>query len=166
MGASRLAQYPAAVPVYLVRHAHAGNRSQWNGSDDDRPISAKGRQQSAGIAQLLADATITEILSSPAARCIETVEPLATALGLTVAIDKQLAEGGEPRPCIETVLRPSSDGTVLCSHGDLIPKIIRRLTADGMRTKDPNLSQKGSIWVLEVEEGEVVSGRYLPPLLG
>jgi phosphohistidine phosphatase SixA len=151
--------------VYLVRHAHAGNRSQWSGPDDERPISAKGRQQSSGVMALLADATITRVSSSPAARCTETVAPLAEAHGLTVVVDKQLAEGSEPRPCIQTVLDPSSDGLVLCSHGDLIPKIIRRLSADGMRTNDPNLSQKGSIWVLEVDDGKVVSGRYLPPLL-
>ncbi len=152
--------------MFLVRHAHAGNRSQWGGDDVDRPISAKGRQQAAGITAVLADADIRAVSSSPALRCIETVEPLAAGRGLTVVVDKRLSEGSEPRPCIEALADPAADGLVLCSHGDLIPKVIRRLSADGMRTKDPNLSQKGSIWVLQVEEGKVVSGRYLPPQLG
>lgn len=117
------------------------------------------------MATFLADATITKVVSSPAARCVQTVEPLAAQHGLEVVVDKALAEGGDARPGIELVVQPSSDGLVLCSHGDVIPKIIRRLSADGMRTTDPNLSQKGSIWVLEVVDGAVVSGRYQPPLL-
>jgi hypothetical protein len=52
---------------------------------------------------------------------------------------------------------------VVCSHGDLIPKMIRRLAADGMKTKDPNLSQKGSLWVISVEKGRAVKARYHPP---
>jgi 8-oxo-dGTP diphosphatase len=152
--------------VFLVRHAHAGTRSSWGGQDVDRPISPKGRQQAAGIMALLADAEIRAVLSSPAARCVGTVEPLAEARGLSVVIDKRLSEGADALPCIETVLDPGSQGLVLCSHGDLIPKVIRRLVADGMRTNDPNLSQKGSIWVLEVDDGHAVSGRYLPPQLG
>ena len=151
--------------MFLVRHAHAGNRSEWGGADVDRPISPKGRQQAAGITALLADAGVRTVSSSPARRCIETVEPLAEVLGLTVVIDKRLSEGGEARPCIEALLDPSAEGLVLCSHGDLIPKVIRRLSADGMRTKDPNLSQKGSIWVLEVDDGKAVSARYIPPQL-
>ena len=115
---------------------------------------------------MLAEADIRFVSSSPAARCVETVEPLAEDRGLSVVIDKRLSEGAEARPCIEALLAPASQGLVLCSHGDLIPKVIRRLTADGMRTDDPNLSQKGSIWVLEVDDGKVVSGRYLPPQLG
>ena len=35
--------YRFAVPVYLIRHAHAGSRSGWDGDDDRRPLSPKGR---------------------------------------------------------------------------------------------------------------------------
>ena len=50
----------------------------------------------------------------------------------------------------------------MCSHGDLIPKMIRRLVGAGMRTKDANISQKGSLWVIEVEKGRPVKGKYYP----
>ena len=152
--------------MFLVRHAHAGSRSQWSGPDSDRPVSAKGRHQAAGIIQLLDGAGVTSVRSSPATRCVETVEPLAAAHGLTVIVDPVLAEGGDAQACIQALLDPPVEGLVLCSHGDLIPKIIRRLSADGMRTKDPNLSQKGSIWVVELDGSRAVSARYLPPQLG
>jgi phosphohistidine phosphatase SixA len=155
--------YGFAVPVYLVRHAHAGNRSSWDGDDATRPLSPKGRLQSAGLLEWLTDEPIARVLSSPATRCIETVEPLAEARGLTVETDGWLAEGSGARPCIEAILALGEGGVALCSHGDLIPKVIRQLRADGMDTKDPNLSQKGSTWVLEVVDGRVASGRYRPP---
>jgi 8-oxo-dGTP diphosphatase len=149
--------------VYLVRHAHAGNRSSWAGDDAARPLSPKGRQQATALLEWLADRPITRVLSSPAARCTETVAPLADAFGLEVEVDPRLAEGEGTRTCIETILAADADDLVVCSHGDLIPKVIRQLRADGMDTKDPNLSQKGSTWVLEVVDGRVVAGRYRPP---
>jgi phosphohistidine phosphatase SixA len=141
-----ITHYPSAVPAYLVRHANA-----------------KGNQQSAGLADLLRDAEITRVVSSPAARCVETVAPLAEARHLTVETDRRLAEGGGAQECIDALLNGRSEGTVLCSHGDLIPKVIRRLVTAGMRTTDPNLSQKGSVWELEVVDGRVISGRYHAP---
>jgi len=149
--------------VYLVRHAHAGNRSSWDGNDSERPLSPKGRQQAAGLSAWLAATPIDRIISSPAARCIETVAPLAAARGIEVETDPSLAEGGDAAACIRALLAGSGDDIALCSHGDLIPKVIRQLRADGMRSKDPNLSQKGSAWELDVVDGQVVSGRYHPP---
>ena len=149
--------------MYLVRHAHAGNRSSWDGIDASRPLSPKGRQQAAGLQEWLADTTLARVISSPAARCTETVAPLAEAHDLAVETDLRLAEGGTAAACIEALLALAGDDAALCSHGDLIPKVIRQLRADGMATKDPNLSQKGSTWVLEVADGRVVSGRYQPP---
>jgi hypothetical protein len=32
-----------------------------------------------------------------------------------------------------------------------------------MRTTDANICQKGSVWVLELDDDRVVRGRYLPP---
>ena len=150
------------MPVYLVRHAHAGNRSGWDGDDAARPLSPKGRQQADGLLDWLDGRTIDRVVSSPAARCRETVAPLADAHGLDIVDDPRLAEGGNARSCIDALVTSGGD-VVLCSHGDLIPKVIRQLRADGMHTKDPNLSQKGSTWVLEVEDGRVVAGRYHPP---
>jgi phosphohistidine phosphatase SixA len=151
------------VPVYLIRHAHAGSRSGWNGDDDRRPLSPKGRTQADGITAWLRDETIDEVRSSPSMRCRETVDAMAEAHGLRVAVDRSLGEGADVDGCIAAVLDSSDRTLVLCTHGDLIPKVIHRLVAKGMRTSAPNLSQKGSAWVLEVVEGEAVSARYQPP---
>lgn len=151
------------MAIYLIRHAHAGNRSSWQGDDLDRPLSDKGREQAAGLVSLLAEATIGQVHSSPSRRCVETVEPVAGARGLEVRKASELFEGVEPEPALAFMRAHAAENPVLCSHGDLIPKLVRRLIAAGMHTKDANIAQKGSVWVLETEGDAIVKGRYLPP---
>ena len=65
--------------MYLVRHAH----SEWR-DDEARPLSPVGRAAADRIAELLAREPIAALYSSPSARAIETVTPLADRLGLQV----------------------------------------------------------------------------------
>lgn len=151
------------MPAYLVRHAHAGSRSAWNGDDRDRPISDKGRRQADAIMAELVAAPIASVGSSRWRRCVETVEPLARARGLDVERLSFLGEGGSHTRAIAWLAEHAAGGVVACSHGDVIPKVIRRLLADGMAADSGALSQKGSIWVLDHDGERFVRGRYLPP---
>jgi phosphohistidine phosphatase SixA len=150
------------VPVFLVRHAHAGRRSAWSGDDQLRPLSPRGASQARGVADLLADRGIVRVAASPATRCVETVEPLADRLGFEVEVDKRLAEGGDPADLIELVLT-AGEPVSLCGHGDLIPEVIAALVSSGMKAGDPNRCQKGSVWEIEVAGGRPVRGRYHAP---
>jgi hypothetical protein len=62
--------------VCLVRHAHAGDKHQWTGDDRDRPLSVPGHHEAYGLLARLRDYPIGRILTSPAVRCVQTVEPL------------------------------------------------------------------------------------------
>src|SRR4051812_442509 len=64
----------AAVFV-LVRHAHAGSKKQWSGPDHERPLSRRGQEQARDLAGVLAGLGVTRLLSSPALRCRETLQP-------------------------------------------------------------------------------------------
>jgi 8-oxo-dGTP diphosphatase len=149
--------------VYLVRHAHAGSRAAWSDDDALRPLSPKGTRQAEAILQRLDGEPIGTVVSSPARRCTETVEPLARALDCKVDRRDEFLEGADPATAIVLLLEMAPRNPVICSHGDLIPKMIRRLVADGMKTKDPNISQKGSLWLIEVDDGRPVKGKYYPP---
>ena len=50
-----------------------------------------------------------------------------------------------------------------CSHGDVIPQVLRQLKARSMAVDGALIDQKGSVWVLETADGEVRRGRYIPP---
>jgi 8-oxo-dGTP diphosphatase len=148
--------------VFLVRHANAGSRSRWKGDDGLRPLSAKGRRQADDIATNLARASIARIASSPATRCIETVAPLAHALGIEVETDERLAEGADPGAAVDLVLG-ATKGLVLCAHGDVIPAVMTYLVGQGMKAKAPARCQKASVWAIEVRKGAAVEAFYTAP---
>ncbi|MCW0996958.1 histidine phosphatase family protein [Streptococcus anginosus] len=72
---------------YFVRHAHSiYSPDEWN-----RPLSQKG-QASLSQLNMLESKPISAIYSSPYKRAIETIEPLAQTLGLSIQLDKRLIE--------------------------------------------------------------------------
>src|SRR3954463_9605542 len=139
------------MTVYLVRHAVALSRKAWNNDDDDlRPLTPKGERQAADLTQLLRDAPVRRVMSSPAVRCVETVRPLAKKLGLRVDATDGLAEGAPPGKAYDLmrkVARKKGD-SVLCAHGDLVPALVDAVARDGAETGRV-LWAKGSIWKLE-----------------
>ena len=104
----------------LLRHASAGDRYHWAGDDADRPLDEKGRRQAAELAVELGTDDVRRVVSSPYVRCVQTVEPLAAALGLEVELDDRLAEGGGSSA--QALLE--EDGVVACTHGDVIFELV------------------------------------------
>ncbi len=83
------------VRVHLLRHAHAGDASEWIGDDDRRPLTAKGRHQSERLGAFLAAQGVRPdvIVSSPKTRARQTAEIVASKLGMSVKFDRRLADG-------------------------------------------------------------------------
>ena len=83
------------VEIHLLRHAHAGDPEAWNGPDEARPLSPKGRSQSERMGAFLRSVGFQPdaIVSSPKVRAFQTAEIVAAELGLKVTIDDRLAEG-------------------------------------------------------------------------
>ena len=152
------------MPVYLVRHAKAGNRHDWDGPDRLRPLSRKGRAQADGMARLLGDEPITRVLSSPFVRCVQTVEPLAARSGLAVEEESALAEGASTTRGLKLLRQVAGGHVVLCSHGDVIPALLDALAfRDGLELPDEFDYPKGSTWVLEANRDRFIAAQYLPP---
>lgn len=149
--------------LYVVRHAHAGQRSRWTGDDRLRPLSERGEGQARGIASDLVPATPRRILVSPAARCVQTVTPLADKLGLDVTDDDRLFEGAGRNEIAGMLAELTEDDVVVCSHGDVIPIILDLLIEGGMTAERDLVWPKGSIWAVERSHGVWGVGRYLPP---
>src|SRR4029450_4122718 len=83
----------SASALYVVRHAKAGVREAWPGTDQERPLTRRGRKQALRLIDRFRGLDIQRILSSPYLRCIQTVEPLAEARGLPVEGGTQLRDG-------------------------------------------------------------------------
>jgi 8-oxo-dGTP diphosphatase len=149
--------------LYFVRHAKAGSRNKWVGDDRLRPLTDAGHDQARAIDKQLASlAAGGRIVSSPYVRCVQTVEPLAARLGVTVETDERLAEGMDFADALE-LIGELPEGSVLCSHGDVIPDTIEALERRGCRFVGEPDWRKGSTWVLTREGGEIVSAQAWPP---
>ncbi|HEY2311170.1 MAG TPA: phosphoglycerate mutase family protein [Gaiellaceae bacterium] len=122
----------------LLRHASAGDKRHWSGDDALRPLDARGRDQATQLVELLRPLAIRRVVTSPYVRCVESVEPLAAALGLTLERDDRLGEG--MGSAAAELLR--ADGVLACTHGDIVDALLAR----GLK--------KGAAVVLE--DGEVV----------
>ena len=151
---------------YLVRHASAGNRAgNTDRSDLERALDEAGVKQSQIIVDRLAHQPIDQVLSSAAIRCVQTVQPLAEALGTTVDVDAALMEGQSASAAV--VLRHELANTgrnaVLCSHGDIIPDTIQTLGREGMSINGLRGWAKGSIWQLDTRGRDIVAASFMGP---
>jgi 8-oxo-(d)GTP phosphatase len=140
----------------LVRHAIAEDRQGWRGDDARRPLTARGRTQSLRLADLLErmldGVTLVALRSSPALRCVQTLEPLAERVGAALEIDQGLMEGRKV-----SAPSPREDGAfVLCAHGDNIPWLLEDLGIDW-----DGRCKKGSVWVVQRDgRGKVTESAY------
>ena len=149
--------------LYLVRHGKAGSRSDFRGDDRLRPLSPSGYRQAQALADSLVEAGVKWLISSPFLRCIETLQPTARAIGVTVAIDSRLSEGRSGFDVLE-LIETLPDSTAVCSHGDVIPETIAALQRRGCPITSAPDWRKGSVWVLERNaDGEITTAYAWPP---
>jgi len=147
--------------IYLIRHAKAGERREWDGDDIDRPLSKRGWRQSEAVAKRLEKHGATALYSSGYVRCMQTLEPLAKRLGTEVRADSRLFEY-EPFEPVLDLLGDVENGAVLCSHGDIIPATIQALQRRGMRVETPADWGKSSVWVLHRKRHKITRGKVWP----
>ena len=66
-------------------------------------------------------------------RCVQTLEPLARARGLSVETAPELEEGGGVAATFDLIGRLDGDGPVaLSTHGDIVENVLDRLAARGV----------------------------------
>jgi broad specificity phosphatase PhoE len=82
--------YGVTVQLLLIRHALPLRSEPGQGSDPD--LSEEGIEQAKRLPDALARFPVTRLVSSPQVRSVQTAQPVADALGLTVEVDERLAE--------------------------------------------------------------------------
>jgi 8-oxo-(d)GTP phosphatase len=140
--------------VLLVRHAEAGEREDWAGEDNLRPLNTAGQRQAQVLRTLLPLFGARRVHSAPPLRCRQSVEGLATDLGVSMSTEPRLSEDGyraDPAAglarLIEIAAEPGGPA-VVCSQGKVVPDLVRTLTANAGLTPFEVASRKGSYWGL------------------
>jgi broad specificity phosphatase PhoE len=144
--------------LIILRHAH---RSKDLGAETDNGLSKKGREQAQNVSDYFRakyGGSKPLCLSSPKARCFETLVPLAKKEKVEVTIAPLLNEQHESTKEFEERIQEfcrwwkedAPEMTVICSHGDWIPLATEELVGTIV-----NLKKAG--WV-EIElSGDQVS---------
>ena len=120
----------AARTLYLVRHADAGDPSEWTGPDAERPLSSKGVKQAARLAATLlaAETRFDVIRHSPARRCVETATVLSAVLEVEATADDRLANGPTLSDLDRMFDRKGVHRLALVGHEPSLSKILVELT--------------------------------------
>lgn len=100
--------------LYIVRHCKA------EGQEANSPLTPEGVAQSHCLADLLANADIERIISSPYTRATQSITPLSQRLNLAVELDTRLVERvlcSDSRPDWQEHLAASFSDLDLCLEG-------------------------------------------------
>ena len=95
-GTGRIANRPMSGPrvsgmqLLVIRHALPLRSEPGQGADPN--LSEEGIEQAKRLPDALARFPITRLVSSPQRRALQTAQPVADALGMTVDVDERLAE--------------------------------------------------------------------------
>jgi phosphohistidine phosphatase len=144
--------------LLLLRHGTAEDAGSGTGfRDEPRELTPEGRarmeEQARGMAALGVGAAV--VLTSPLARCRQTAEIVAGALGLRVVEDDRLRPGMELDDLEEALLRhPGADPVLVCGHEPDLSEAVAELTGGGAV-----MFRKGSLAALEVSAVRPGAGR-------
>lgn len=125
--------------LYLIRHGKPA--ATWGGHDDDPGLDETGQAQAAAARDFLLGLPENErprrVVSSPLARCRETAEPTAAALGVEVEIDPGVGEIPTPSNLAPEDrgdwLRQAFQGAWTEIKGDLDYDVWRRQVAEALQ---------------------------------
>lgn len=167
----RFISVPAdTTTVLVVRHAKAGSRARYTGPDPERPLDKHGRAQALALSPVLQAFGATEIHAADRVRCVQTVEPLAGALGVDIGLEPALTEEAyteDPARARALVRKIAARGgvQVICTQGLVIPDLLQWWAQRDGIALPPARNRKGSIWVLSLSGGKLVDANHIDSAL-
>lgn len=143
--------------LVVLRHAKAAPRDEAGEDDLARPLTALGSAQAEELVPVLGAYGVRRVVSSPALRCAQTVEPYAHSISTFLEIDDRLGEdtrASQVQRAVEALLdrkRP----VVLCTHRPTLPWVFESV---GIET--PDLAP-GEAVVLHHRKGELFASEIV-----
>ena len=158
--------------LVVVRHASAGDKKGWAGSDAERPLDLPGRGRAAVVARLLGAYDVRRVAAADVVRCRDTLTPYATAAGLTVETLGSTTAGRfaqDPAAAVAEVgrLLDGPGAAAWCGQREVIPELVAALCEPLGGAVDPDQLgdlRKGALMLLHVaeEDGCLVAVERLP----
>lgn len=156
--------------LIVMRHAKAVSRSRWDDKDALRPLTGSGVGQAASNVQTVRAWRPKRIVTSDAVRCVATVAPLAAAFGINAKRTGKLSQDAWERGTASAGIREvigkrvrARKTAVLCSHGPVIPDILREIalatgTVMGSYIRDAGALEVGEYSVVHLSSSNPASG--------
>ena len=149
-------------PIILLRHAKALKRTDWDGDDGDRPLEHRGQLQAKRLLPIYMPYGISEVHTSDALRCIETIDLMARLIEKTPIFAADLSEYGfakdkdAPLNYVQDLM-DREISAIVCSHNPIIPKLVKKLVGKKyFKSIDRELEPAQAI-VLHCRAGEVIA---------
>lgn len=140
--------------LIVLRHGKAVPADTWDGQDAARPLTQRGVEQAASIVPTIRAWAPKRITTSPAVRCVATVAPLAAATGIQPkhkpGISQDAFQDGSAsvREVVGKRVR-SRKTAVLCSHGPVLPDVLREIALATGTTTGAYLSSASALHTAE-----------------
>ena len=146
-----------ARTLIVVRHGKAAPHADYD-DDLERPLTPVGVEQARTLVPLLSAFGVRRVVSSPAVRCAQTVEPYAHSISTFLEIDDRLAEDTRAAQVDRSVsaLLDRKKPVALCSHRPTLPWIF-----DAIGTDVQELAT-GEAVVVHHRKGKVIATERLP----
>ncbi len=155
------------IPLVLLRHGKAIAREEWEGDDGDRPLAQVGQIQSIRMLAKYLPFAITEIHTSDAVRCYETVSPMARSLKLEMFYWSELSEYAFEKDkkaamnVIEDIIE-SEARALVCGHNPVLPGIVKKFIGKKSFKELEHGLMPGEAWILHHKDGEIVALDWMP----
>ena len=150
-----------SYPLIMLRHAKALAREEWQGEDEDRPLEQLGQQQARRMLSLYQVYGLTQIHTSDAVRCHDTVEQMAHALKISLTITNKVSEYTWKKNKEKAIdyakdLIKVNEPVILCSHNPVLPRMMEKLTKKIDFDYPSNKLEPGESWILHHNGKKVV----------
>ena len=135
------------MPLLLVRHATAVPSAGWTAPDRERPLTDAGHREAEQLVAKCASYDFSQVVCSPALRCLQTVEPVSQARGIQVQANAELGEGRR-LGARDVVSSLRGADVLLCTHNDVLHAITRALVKQGVEVGRTPSWTNTEVWAL------------------
>jgi len=160
-----------AAKLIMLRHAKALARSEWQSGDEDRPLDNLGQLQAKRMHAIYQVFGISQIHTSDAVRCYDTVigmtKPLAIEPVITSKLSEYTFEKNKEKSLdyakeLAESARKTGETILLCSHNPVLPRMLENVSKKSDLDLPENKLKPGDAWVIYLGKKKVLQIDVIP----